>query len=56
VSNLDTDFDLHAIEEAVLEQLPDGSALSTWSTMSTASTAGCPVSTAGCAATAQCAA
>jgi hypothetical protein len=47
-----TTLDLQAVEEPVLEQLPEGNALSTWSTMSTASTASCPVSSATSIATA----
>lgn len=38
-----------------LEGLQDGIALGTWSTASTVGTASCPISSAGCAMTANCA-
>lgn len=40
------DFDLYAIDDAVIEELPEGNALGTWETASTATTMGCPVSSA----------
>ncbi|WP_447644590.1 thiocillin family RiPP [Nocardioides zeae] len=44
--------DLASVEDPVLDQLPDGTALSTFGTYSTASTTSCPVSSAGSAMTA----
>lgn len=41
-------IDLISLEDPMdLEQLPQGAALGTWGTTSTASTASCPVSSAG---------
>ncbi|WP_327706979.1 thiocillin family RiPP [Streptomyces decoyicus] len=52
------ELDLHIVdlgdEELFVEQIPEGVALGTFSTASTAGTAGCPVSSAGSIMTAQC--
>ena len=48
-------FSIESPDGLDLEQMPVGVALGTLSTTSTASTAGCPVSSAGTAATAGCA-
>lgn len=54
----DHEFDLHAIDfpdhELAVEQLPEGNALGTFSTTSTASSASCPVSSAGSVLSANC--
>ncbi|MEV6978347.1 thiocillin family RiPP [Kitasatospora sp. NPDC093806] len=54
------DLDLHLVdagdEGLFVEQIPEGVALATFSTASTAGTASCPVSSAGSIMTAQCSA
>lgn len=54
----DHEFDLHAIDfpdnEMAVEQLPEGNALGTFSTASSATTASCPISSAGSIMTANC--
>ncbi|WP_030059254.1 MULTISPECIES: thiocillin family RiPP [Streptomyces] len=52
------EFDLHIVElpedGLFLEQVPEGVALGTFSTTSTAGTASCPISSAGSVMTANC--
>lgn len=50
---MNSDIDL-VTEEIELEDLPDGNALGTFSTQSSASSASCPASTAGSASTVAC--
>lgn len=51
-------LDLHSVElpenDLFAEEMPEGVALSTYSTMSTLGTASCPVSSAGSVMTANC--
>lgn len=53
MNSIETDLDLYALDEGLdLEKLPEANSLSSWATTSTVSTAGCPISSAGCVGTA----
>ncbi|MYT15718.1 hypothetical protein YWIDRAFT_05196 [Streptomyces sp. SceaMP-e96] len=59
MSNMNAlELDLHVVdlgdEDLFIEQIPEGVALGTFSTTSTASTAGCPISSAASVMTANC--
>ncbi|GAA3389011.1 thiocillin family RiPP [Cryptosporangium minutisporangium] len=48
----ESELDLQAIDDLGVEELPDGNALGTWGTSSTATTMSCPASSASTVASA----